>query len=90
MEKYFSRPVFRSVTLLPNYQLKIQMETGNDILFDFTSRIQSIRYGRLQEPEIFASVRTDGDALIFGVNEEELVTITADDFMDLLMIDRTK
>jgi len=82
--------VFRSVTLLPNYQLKIQMETGNDILFDFTSRIQSIRYGRLQDPEIFASVRTDGDALIFGVNEEELVTITADDFMDLLMIDRTK
>ncbi|HWP52169.1 MAG TPA: hypothetical protein VN626_10785 [Clostridia bacterium] len=90
MEKYFYRRVFRSVTPLPNYQLKIEMETGNAILFDFTSRLRSVRYGRLHDPEIFKSVRTDGDALIFGIDEKELVTITADDFMDLLMIDRTK
>lgn len=90
MERYFNRRVFRSVMPLPNYQLKIEMETGNDILFDFTSRLQSVRYGKLQDLKIFESVRTDGDALIFGVNEKELVTVTADDFMDLLMIDRTK
>ncbi|MEM1485962.1 hypothetical protein V6615_13990 [Oscillospiraceae bacterium PP1C4] len=90
MEKYFYRRVFRSVTPLPNYQLKIEMETGNAILFDFTSRLRSVRYGRLQDRKVFESARTDGDALIFGVDEKELVTITADDFMDLLMIDRTK
>ncbi|MFZ2538869.1 MAG: hypothetical protein WAX04_08195 [Oscillospiraceae bacterium] len=90
MEKYFNRRVFRSVISLPNYKLKIEMETGNAILFDFTSRLQSVRYGRLKEQIIFESVRTDGDVLIFGVDEKELITITADDLMDLLMIDRTK
>lgn len=90
MEKYFNRRVFHSVTPLPNYQLKIEMETGPSILFDFTSRLRSVRYGRLRDQKIFESVRTDGDILIFGVDEKELITITADDFMDLLMIDRTK
>ncbi|MEA5134526.1 MAG: DUF2442 domain-containing protein [Candidatus Fimivivens sp.] len=90
MEKYFYRRVFRSVTPLPDYQLKIEMETGNAILFDFTSRLRSVRYGMLQDKEVFNSVRTDGDTLIFGINDNALVTITADDFMDLLMIDRTQ
>lgn len=90
MEKYFYRPVFHSVTPLPNYQLKIEMETGTEILFDFTSRLRSVRYGRLQDKKIFESVRTDGDILIFGIDNMELITITADDFMDLLLIDRTK
>ena len=90
MERYFNRRVFRSVMPLPNYQLKIEMETGNAVLFDFTSRLKSVRYGRLQDPKIFESVHTDGDALIFGFDEDELVIVTADDFMDLLMIDRTK
>ena len=65
------------------------METGNVILFDFTSRLRSIRYGKLQNKRIFESVRTDGDSIIFGLNDQDLVIITADDFMDLLMIDRT-
>ncbi len=90
MEKYFNRRVFHSVIPLPNYKLKIEMETGNAILFDFTSRLKSVRYGRLQDTKIFESVRTDGDTLIFGVDEIELITITADDLMDLLIIDRTK
>ncbi|MFZ2537905.1 MAG: hypothetical protein WAX04_03270 [Oscillospiraceae bacterium] len=90
MEKYFYRRVFRSVTPLSNYRLKIEMETETTIWFDFTSRLRSLRYGRLKDQKFFESVCTDGDTLIFGVNEKELVTITANDFMDLLMIDRTK
>lgn len=90
MERYFNRRIFRRVTPLPNYQLRIEMETGNAILFDFTSRLRSVRYGRLKDRAIFESVRTDGDALIFEIDGKELVTITADDFMDLLMIDRTE
>jgi len=90
LERYFNRRIFRRVTPLPNYQLRIEMETGNAILFDFTSRLRSVRYGRLKDRAIFESVRTDGDALIFEIDGKELVTITADDFMDLLMIDRTE
>lgn len=90
MEKYFNRRVFRGVTPLPNYQLKIEMETGNAILFDFTSRLRSVRYGRLKDRKVFESVRTDGDSLIFGAEGNEQITITADDFMDLLIIDRTE
>ena len=88
MENYFYRRVFKTVTPLPNYHLKIDMETGNEIFFDFTSRLKSIRFCILQDEHMFNSVYTDGDAIIFKTDEKKLI-VSADDLMDLLMIDRT-
>lgn len=83
-------PVFKSVKPLPHWKLDIQMETGSIILFDFTTRIRTARFGSLENEEVFRSVTTDGDSLIFFQNGKEKVNIPADTFWDLLRIDRTK
>lgn len=81
---------FRSVRALPSYQLEVNMETGTTIHFDFRSRLNTARFGMLRDEELFQSVSTDGDYLIFSNAGMMPVKITASEFMDLVLIDRTK
>jgi len=81
---------FRCVQALPDYQLEVFMETGTIIHFDFRSRLNTARFGRLKDEELFRSVRTDGDYLIFEKTGRMPVKITASEFMDLVLIDRRK
>lgn len=81
---------FRSVLALPSYQLEVNMETGTTIHFDFRSRLNTARFGMLRDEELFQSVRTDGNYLIFSNAGMMPVKITASEFMDLVLIDRTK
>lgn len=81
---------FRSVQALPGYHLKVTMETGSIIHFDFRSRLSTARFGRLSDEELFQSVRTDGNYLIFHKAGIMPVKVTASEFMDLVLIDRSK
>ncbi len=81
---------FKSVRALPGYQLEVSMETGTTIHFDFSSRLNTARFGMLRDEELFRSVRTDGNYLIFEKAGKMPVKITASDFMDLVLIDRRK
>jgi two-component system chemotaxis response regulator CheY len=81
---------FKSVHALPDYQLEVYMETDSTIHFDFRSRLDTARFGRLKDEELFRNVRTDGDYLIFEKAGKMPVKITASEFMDLVLIDRRK
>lgn len=81
---------FKSVQALPEYQLKVIMETGNTIHFDFRSRLNTARFGRLSDEEFFRNVRTDGSYLIFEKAGKVPVKITASEFMDLVLVDRRR
>jgi two-component system chemotaxis response regulator CheY len=81
---------FKAVRALPDFLLEVTMETGTTIHFDFRSRLNTARFGRLRDEELFRSVRTDGDYLIFTKAGKMPVKITASEFMDLVLIDRTK
>lgn len=81
---------FKSVQALPDYQIEVTMETGTTIHFDFHSRLNSARFGILQDEELFRSVWTDGNYLIFDKAGRMPVKITASEFMDLVLIDRRK
>lgn len=81
---------FKSVQALPDYQLEVTMETGTTIHFDFRSRLNTLRFGMLRDEELFRSVYTDGNYLIFNRVGRMLVKITASEFMDLVLIDRRK
>lgn len=81
---------FKSVRALPNYRLEVIMETGTVIHFDFHSRLNTARFGRLLDKELFGNVRTDGDYLIFEKAGKMPVKITASEFMDLVLIDRRR
>ena len=81
---------FKSVYALPDHQLEVTMETGTTIHFDFRSRLNTIRFGMLRDEELFRSVQTDGNYLVFDKAGRMPVKITASEFMDLVLIDRRK
>lgn len=81
---------FKSVEAQPDYQLKVIMETGTTIHFDFRPRLDTVRFGMLKDKELFQSVHTDGNYLIFRKTNRMPVRITASEFMDLVLIDRRK
>lgn len=81
---------FKSVHALKEYQLEVVMGTGTTIHFDFRSRLNTARFGRLKDEELFRNVRTDGNYLIFEKSSKMPVKITASEFMDLVLIDRRK
>ena len=80
---------FKSVIALPDYRLEVMMVTGSSILFDFRSRLNTVRFGKLRDEEMFTSVHTDGIHLIFSKKGLVPVIITAKEFMDLVLVDRT-
>ena len=57
---------FRSVQPLPQHKLEVVMETDTHIVFDFTSRLGTMRFGALVDDDLFNSVRTDGNCILFG------------------------
>ena len=79
---------FKSVTALPGYKLKVEMGTGALIDFDFTTRLRSVRFGTLKNEAVFSTACTDGNFILFE-KEGEAVKISPDEFMDLLLVDRT-
>lgn len=79
---------FRSVRALPGYLLEVSMETGSFIRFSFCGRLNTARFGTLRDEELFRSVQTDGNYLIFQKAGKMPVKITASEFMDLVLIDR--
>ena len=81
---------FRSVQALPGRRLEVTMETGSVIRFDFCGRLNTARFGMLSDEELFQSVYTDGDYLIFHRVGMMPVRITAAEFMDMVLIDRSK
>jgi hypothetical protein len=82
--------VFRSVKALPGYVLEIETRTDTRIVFDFNSRLRTIRFGALEDVELFNTARTDGDSILFGEYGETKVKIEAPIFMDLVLVDRSK
>jgi len=79
----------RSVKALPGYKLEVEMATNTHIEFDFASRLDTIRFGTLKDEKIFATASTDGNFITFGTNDAAKIRISAIDFMDLVLVDRT-
>ncbi len=80
---------FKSVKALPGHRLEIMMETDTLILFDFTSRLGTMRFGALAEDELFNSVRTDGNFILFEKPGALKIRIGPADFADLMLVNRT-
>jgi hypothetical protein len=81
---------FKSVRAVSDHQLEILMETDTHIIFDFSSRFHTARFGALRDDELFMSAHTDGDYILFEKKGCPKVTIPASDMMDLMLVDRTR
>lgn len=65
------------------------METDTHIVFGFTSRLGTMRFGALVDDDLFNSVRTDGNCILFGKPGAAEIRIGPADFADLMLVDRT-
>lgn len=80
---------FKGVKALSGYKLEVEMGTNTQIFFDFNTRLVTARFGALSEESVFKSVYTDGSYLFFEKDNCVVVKITAKEFMDLVLVDRT-
>ena len=80
---------FKSVKPLPRHKLEVVMQTDTHIVFDFTSRLGTMRFGALADDELFNSARTDGNFILFGEPGAPKIRIGPTDFADLILVDRT-
>jgi len=80
---------FRSVKPLPRHKLEVVMQTDTHIVFDFTSRLGTMRFGALVDDELFKSARTDGNFILFGKPGAAQIRIGPADFADMILVDRT-
>ncbi|MEA4836172.1 MAG: hypothetical protein VB133_13685 [Anaeromusa sp.] len=82
--------IFHAVTPMQDGCLQVKMESGSTVHLDMHWRLQSVRFGLLRNQDVFRSVETDGYRLVFYRDGNEVLEITADTFMDLLVVDRTR
>jgi hypothetical protein len=43
------------------YRLEVQLENGSSVILDFSSRLHTVRFGKLADKEFFRRAETDGD-----------------------------
>jgi len=71
------------------HTLEVVMETDTHIVFDFTSRLGTMRFGALVDDDLFNSVRTDCNFILFVKPGAAEIRIGPADFADLMLVDRT-
>ena len=76
-----SHTFFKRVKPLANNTLKIEMCNSNTIWLNFTPLMETTRFWPLREPDVFLSVKIDGNYLVFG----KKVRIGATEIMNLVM-----
>lgn len=78
-----------SVRALPDYRLEVVMNSKAIVKFDFRTRLRAARFAALRDEEVFNSVYTDGDYLIFLRKGMKCVKITGKELLELALIDKT-
>ena len=56
---------------MEDYCLEIQLENGSNVILSLKSRLNTVRFGLLEEEDVFRSVTTDGCCVRWG-NKLEL------------------
>jgi len=83
------RGCFKSVRALPQYRLEVEMTAGSRVELNFSSRLGTVRFGALRDGGVFASAATDGDSILFMKDGVVKVRISAPEFADLILVNRT-
>lgn len=79
-----SRPFFKCVQPLPGHKLRVETGAGNLIVFDFTPRLDATRYADLRDEELFRSVTTNGEDLVFCLPGRMSVRVSSIELLQML------
>ncbi len=74
----------RTIRALPDYRLEIVFQNGSMANINFKNLIRTMRFSKLKSPELFDSVRTEGDRIIWS-NGNQFIQIYCNELVDLMM-----
>lgn len=75
----------RSVMPLNDWRLFVEMETGSVMVVDLSRKLDTARFGDLRNLDLFRSVSTDGDIVLW---RDGRVRLTARELMDVVFVDK--
>lgn len=56
----------KSVTPRNDYKLEVLLENGSSIVLNLESRLKTVRFGMLEDKELFRKAATDGSYIRWG------------------------
>lgn len=72
--------ILKAVAPLPDYRLALTFRNGSSAVVNMERRVRTLRFARLASPQVFATVKADGDRVVwqdgetpFGVYCNELL-----------------
>lgn len=77
----------RAIMPMKGYRLLMDMESGSSVIVDLSDKLDTVKYGALEDERLFRKVRTDGDYVIWGDNQ---VKVTARELLDVALIGEPK
>lgn len=75
----------RSVMPLNDWRLFVEMETGSVMVVDLSHKLDTARFGDLRNLDLFRSVSTDGEIVLW---REGRVRLTARELMDVVFVEK--
>jgi hypothetical protein len=73
----------RAVVPMKDHRLFMEMESGSSVIVDLSVKLDTMKYKDLSDEQIFKSVETDGDYVVWGRGR---VRVTAKELMDVVLI----
>lgn len=73
----------KAVVPMKDYRLFMEMESGSSVIVDLSVKLDTIKYGELEDEALFRKVRTDGDYVIWGDGQ---VKVTVRELMDVVLL----
>ncbi len=64
----------QSITVKEDYKLEALLDNGSSITLNLKSRLGTVRFGLLAEPNVFATATTDGSFIRWGNKVEVSVS----------------
>lgn len=71
---------------LGGYCLQLVFRNGSSAMVNMENRINTIRFSRLKSPELFKTVKAEGDKLVWS-DGTETISIYTNEILDIMMMD---
>lgn len=57
--------ILKTVAPLPGYRLALTFRNGSSAVVNMERRVRTLRFARLASPQVFTSVKADGDRVVW-------------------------
>ncbi len=57
--------ILKTVAPLPGYRLALTFRNGSSAVVNMKRRVRTLRFPRLASPQVFTSVKADGDKVVW-------------------------